>query len=96
MRARSPTGSGRLFKGARAPVGLLRFGAAPRALRGSAWRGAGQGQTQASGWCVCTVSGGPRAAAQGLRACDEVGRAGSGWRGGSMRLEKCLRSMTMN
>ncbi len=66
LRARSSTGSGRLFKGARAPVGLLRFGAAPRAVRGCARRGAGQGQTQASGWCVCTVSGGAHAAALAL------------------------------
>ena len=71
-RARSLHVRGGSSKVRRASVGLLRFGAASRARRGCARRGAGQGQTPASGWRVCTGSGGARAAAQGLRACRRV------------------------
>ena len=91
-----PTCSGRLFKGAARVCGAPapRRGSSGSARLCAAW--VGLCTALENGCRVCTVSGGARAAAQGLRACDEVGRAGSGWRGGSMRLEKCLRSMTMN
>ena len=65
-RARSLQATGGSLKVRRMAVGLLRFGAAPRALRGYARRGAGVGKALASGWCVCTGFGGARTAARGL------------------------------
>jgi hypothetical protein len=63
LRARFLQAEGGSSKVRHASVGLLHFGAASRAGRGSARRGAGQGHTRVSGWCVCTGSGGARAAA---------------------------------
>jgi hypothetical protein len=60
---------GSLRCGAR-PLSPLRLGAAPRDRRGYALRGAGLCTAQENGCRVCSGSGGARAAAQGLRACE--------------------------
>jgi hypothetical protein len=74
---------------------LLGFDAAPRARRGCAQRGAGQGHTPASGWCVYTGSGGTRFAAQDLRARDDGRQGRARIAQGSRRPESPLRSLTI-
>ena len=67
-RARSLQIAGGSLKVRRTSVGLLCFGAAPRALRGYARRGAGLG--------VSTGSGSARVTAQGSAFVTRWGRAG--------------------
>ena len=78
--ARSLQAAGGSSKVRRASVGLLRFGAAPRARRGCARRGAGDTLRRAVGVCARALA----ARALLRRACALVGGSdggGRGWRG---------------